>query len=1276
MKRERNSFSWLLRTVAFFIAMQLWTPARSGYSGLATAVSSHKSPGEMDPEISILIGSNATITCRLYEPKSSQIWFEEENSKTQTRQPSDQIKIIDSYTAVLIIPYAVEQKSRYQCKIGDYGVDVTKLFVGTAPQNVTDFSCIVYEYDYMLCSFTRPTNMVFVDFQLRCAIHGELKDEICILNDTNHKLQCRVPNYLPVREKYIFTLTGVNAVGQNVQKFTINNHKIVKPSPISINKQNVTSESITLTWQNMMYKFYPDGLYYEIQISEDNRTSWQTIQTEDLEFHNLNFRKVIKNLYAFWYYWIKVRVKSNSVDKDSDEFWSNASMIGFKTFGKRPQRAPETPLGSFYIDSSETQVRLYWEQLPEREHNGPDFHYVVNEINRHNVVILTTKTNETSTTFAWKNESMQIFTVNSANSFGENNDGNTIRVFRSSNPHNELNENMISKVYHNKSYTLSWTRPINWAELMNYTVFWCLPKIELQNQCKGPISYKYLDKSSTNFTTEPKDRSLNLALSANYQNNNKGMQWARCSGEISSELMNMDVEVTALNKSSILVKWSSGIVCTSTLKGYNLTYCQVSNGLCTPQHTVQLLRSEKNYRNYTISDFPPFTNVCVRMLMFSSKTKHGHYSDDKCVRTKASAPSPPKNITYLEKTVTSKSAVIEWMPPDLLNGILSQYTIHWRKSPNDRFENKTTSIETTNYTLTGLSSYSSYEVFVTAHTVEESVHSEHINFTTLIGNPSRPGHVNISENDSVVYWDQPYLPSERHSFYVVALFYRNNQNESVYERASVVKGRSCRFQWPDCVNEKKTYYVHVRAVNVGDQNEIDTQIKPMNEVSILEGIPIDNHFCESDEFFTHVQYSKKYYFASPWTASLRSNSCPSSSNAMIYAVALIIAITFGGYLCYWVRNKCYKMNNIKVILPEGLVDQVSNYKLAGNGLNNGSDLGSSSKKEFHSDISRSNDCLVAFGQRENQFNVNLMSNFHNGSSNALSSLSSSSISKGQLNEDQTGEHPSLETTNEELSSNSSSISNSNLTYHDHRRIERLSSIDSNNTVDVSACEQEDDNYEEDELSEQHVNLPNSNATQNAGYVTHNSQLLASILNGTDRIATSSTPFTTTFPAMTNDGYIQPSAAKQLFQPSHHPPPSTNALNGYTSLDDVGKMSVLLNEIPQHNNVATSEVNFSESNSTPNAHPSIGINMASRNLPLVTVPSNHHQQTSPVITDLHESIPDLDINKDAIPLPHPATLTSQQSTNNNNNNNTIYGYVTQQQLANFGTNVALGKELNT
>lgn len=148
-----------------------------------------------------------------------------------------------------------------------------------------------------------------------------------------------------------------------------------------------------------------------------------------------------------------------------------------------------------------------------------------------------------------------------------------------------------------------------------------------------------------------------------------------------------------------------------------------------------------------------------------------------------------------------------------------------------------------------------------------------------------------------------------------------------------------------------------------------------------------------------------------------------------------------------------------------------------------------------------------------------------------------------------------------------------------------------------------------------------------------------------------------------------------FQPSHHQPPSNNTLNGYTSLDDVAKMSALLNGIPQHN-LGTSEVTFPESNSTTNAHSSF--NTASRNMPS----SNRHPQTSPVITDLHEPITDLDINKDAIPLPNatnqpiPTTLTSLQSTNNNNNNKTIYGYVTQQQLANFGTNVALGKELNT
>lgn len=104
------------------------------------------------------------------------------------------------------------------------------------------------------------------------------------------------------------------------------------------------------------------------------------------------------------------------------------------------------------------------------------------------------KTNESSIAFEWKNISTQRFVIKSENEIGESIDGNIIHVYRSGSPTNELNENNIAKVYHNSSYTLSWSPPENMKELINYTVFWCLPKIELPNQCKVKYTKEYFHK--------------------------------------------------------------------------------------------------------------------------------------------------------------------------------------------------------------------------------------------------------------------------------------------------------------------------------------------------------------------------------------------------------------------------------------------------------------------------------------------------------------------------------------------------------------------------------------------------------------------------------------------------------------------------------------------------------------------------------------------------------------------------------------------------------------
>lgn len=120
------------------------------------------------------------------------------------------------------------------------------------------------------------------------------------------------------------------------------------------------------------------------------------------------------------------------------------------------------------------------------------------------------------------------------------------------------------------------------------------------------------------------------------------MTWAQCSGDISSELMKMEIHIEAVNKSSILVKWNSGSVCISILKGYNLTYWRsiADNNLLAMEEqkhdytTIELLRSENEFRNYTINSLQPFSEICVTMFMYST-TKRGRSSDVQCIRTKA-----------------------------------------------------------------------------------------------------------------------------------------------------------------------------------------------------------------------------------------------------------------------------------------------------------------------------------------------------------------------------------------------------------------------------------------------------------------------------------------------------------------------------------------------------------------------------------------------------------------------------------------------------------------
>lgn len=402
--------------------------------------------------------------------------------------------------------------------------------------------------------------------------------------------------------------------------------------------------------------------------------------------------------------------------------------------------------------------------------------------------------------------------------------------------------------------------------------------------------------------------------------------------------------------------------------------------------------------------------------------------------------------------------------------------------------------------------------------------------------PSNPRNVNITENDGLITWDPPMLPSGRLEFYVVALIRSANDSSEIIESISLMRERSCRFRIPECYSAYYSYSLKVRAVNTAADNEYDHEIEPMSRNLTLDGGQIKKTFCipdqqeNDDELYDQFwrRDNEKFYFASPWTYSPRVYKC-TSTPIFAYIVAIIMLGFLLGLISYWLRSKYREMKDIEVILPEALVDQVSKYKFGNNSLSqsNATDVSAACKKEIHTQISRNSDCLVSFKEKENH---HLLPNIFSGSTNVLPSLSSgNSGGKEEIenNEGLIDAHQSYETTNEELSSNSSSISRADCSYNDrsivHRTIENTNKMFGVQTLGQDATDDEAEHFNQMVTSD--LEVPRVLPMSTGGYVTPNTLLLASNLNTTERPSVISMQ-ASAMPNMTN-GYIQASTVKQL-----------------------------------------------------------------------------------------------------------------------------------------------------
>ncbi|XP_022220466.2 cytokine receptor [Drosophila obscura] len=932
-------------------------------------------PGWLYPDkVEQLIGADFNISCTINETyfretntaescTVDQLYFK---SKVQEYRRSPDIRIVNNTTIIFSARDAVEQEDEYRCMCGYYVINTSKVYVGTRPLLIEDFSCVGYDFNYMLCNFTKPQNKIITKYNVSFTFSqkdASYSYPVDCNFDAAPVVTCNITDelYKKFTKLYYFHLDIGNTLGQEKQIIEVNHFERTVPSRPGQNLTvvNRTESSICLSWEMPRRTNYIllHGLTWQVLVTPANfaalkRNNWRNNSS------SIKDTLCLTELpYAGYDYTLRLRVRGNQ----NNTMWSEPLVYNFVTGPERPRRPPRVTDGSFYVYSSETMMRFYWEPLAPHELNGDGFKYIISEyrVNGSLVDPSVIKVESNSALIEhWNNNAYHDILIRSSNSVNASVNATRMSIGPISNA--DINERVpknIRSVYHpnNKSYTVSWESPLDVFELTNYTVFWCVAKPALQSECAGSIHFEKVDSRQRQFTTTPdQPPSLHMAVSANYRRHNTGMRWLICSSDKKDDLAKMEPTIDASSNSTLTVKWSTERVCPVILTGYNLTYCQRSAGK--PDNCTTEAIEDRDAKQYVIRDLVPYTDYSVKMLM-KSETRASKYSDELIKRTGEAASSQPRELQL--HNVSNSSAQLAWKPPLKANGVVRAYEgIFHHDNTTDYFKLPASADELVDkeklitYELGNLTAYTDYVVSIQARTLYPSEPSNVIRFRTAIGVPSPPT-LQVTNNKDQSYrldWKPPSHPAGLVDYYEISL--RDNNASCLFSYILSGQNRSLVMSTPQCTSHNPLQLA-VRAINV--ERLVHTgALQGRGERSAVALASASPKSCEMHlerlgeeeriAFETFSSNATGYRLhRSDWgTYGFICTPDIHSVKAMYQTIEVTVAFLVLGVIFYTVYKKYRKMSDIDLVLPQGIMETLKKpMDMGGLGLGMGPDMASS-----------------------------------------------------------------------------------------------------------------------------------------------------------------------------------------------------------------------------------------------------------------------------------------------------------------------------------------------
>ncbi|KAK6188251.1 hypothetical protein SNE40_004472 [Patella caerulea] len=596
----------------------------------------------------VFFGHDLMLWCNLTNPRlrenSSSMYFK----LNDVTIPQRYIRIINTKSIKLLYPITVDKfgcsqeikRFNFVCLLnkshGQEVLDHQLVQVNYEPKPVTDFTCRVYDWENMTCTWNLSTpycNYDDIDVSLVWSVEGAQNDCLhltrtsCSWKPSTDMLHPDMMYYMVVVVKNI----KANKEAKS-EIFKIDSSKIVQPAPVEnfiVSRNGTNSTCLTASWTHRL-KHRKREYKVEIEIQSDLIEEEQKM----ILFDDFKDNYTICGLLPHTLYKISVANKPTVRG-----FWSDTVEMAVKTAEDIPWGAPILCPGCFAEKSCEDincGVQVYWKPVEKKLQNGIITGYKIEVLNQETGITSTSLVHGSLTShhlqLPYGKTVEYLFTITAKTSRGFSRDASSIIIPSELKAPCKVEDLVVEVVKSTdvNQYQIRWSDDDN-MHVLHYTLYYC-KRSDITLDCRESISWQRLDPNKMEHILELKLDDVahtwhQIGISKETKKDNirrsSGIQWNECVYMKDSKPVSApkNVRFTDLQPDrALLVEWDK-LDClhnAAYITGYLIHICQVANrnGGCTGDER-NLTISNKLVK-YQIEDLIPYALYEVTMQAVSN----------------------------------------------------------------------------------------------------------------------------------------------------------------------------------------------------------------------------------------------------------------------------------------------------------------------------------------------------------------------------------------------------------------------------------------------------------------------------------------------------------------------------------------------------------------------------------------------------------------------------------------------------------------------------------